>query len=72
MSTCVCGHDRTVHKSREGCIRFVCCDRVRNLFPGRRHTEHDGVNHKAEHCGCQQFQEHISRWQEDMEAGAIG
>jgi hypothetical protein len=30
------------------------------------------VNHKAQHCGCKQFQQQTNRWIEDMEAGAIG
>ena len=69
---CQCGHHITQHRFREGCIRFLCCDRTRNLIPGYRHTEHDGVNHKAQHCGCKQFQQQTNRWIEDMEAGAIG
>lgn len=66
---CVCGHARTVHDSREGCLQFRCCKRIRNLFPGMRHTEHDGADHRAQHCPCEQF---TTRWTEDIKAGAIG
>ena len=69
---CVCGHSRVVHDFRDGCIKFLCCDRTRNLFPGKRHTEHDGVNHQAQHCLCKTFEQQPTRWDEDMEAGAIG
>lgn len=69
--TCVCGHDRIYHKYGEGCITFLCCKKVRNLFSGRRHTEHDGINHKAKPCLCKKFTE-PDRWTEDKEAGAIG
>ena len=68
---CVCGHDFAYHKHEEGCIKFLCCDKVRNLFPGKRHTEHDGVNHQAMSCRCRAFHEDRS-WTQDMEAGAIG
>jgi hypothetical protein len=54
---CVCGHHRTVHDYHEGCIAFLCCERIRHLTPGSRHTEHDGVNHLAQHCPCQRFTE---------------
>lgn len=72
MSNCVCGHDRLYHDSREGCVRFLCCDRKRNLFVGKRHTEHDGINHQSKPCLCGAFEAQPDRWDEDTEAGAIG
>lgn len=54
---CVCGHTYHVHDYREGCIKFLCCTRSRNLFPGKRHTEHDGVNHTVQHCLCKTYKE---------------
>ena len=55
MTDCQCGHSRHYHDYRDGCIKFLCCDRTRNLFPGKRHTEHDGVNHSAKHCPCGRY-----------------
>lgn len=72
MNRCVCGHDRYLHDFREGCVKFLCCNRTRNLYPGMRHTEHDGINHTVDHCQCTKFLEAKDRWQEDIEAGAIG
>lgn len=68
---CVCGHDRVSHNRTDGCLKFLCCTKERNLFPGKRHTEHDGANHKALACRCRAFEED-TRWAQDMEAGAIG
>ena len=52
---CTCGHPRTVHDYRDGCLRFLCCDRTRNLTPGRRHTEHDGAGHRPSYCPCNSY-----------------
>ena len=68
---CVCGHTVHTHRRGEGCLKFLCCDREKNLFPGKRHTEHDGAGHRALHCRCRTFEED-TRWSQDMEAGAIG
>lgn len=68
---CVCGHTRTNHDYGYGCGKFLCCNRTKNRFPGKRGTEHDGVDHRAQSCVCEQFQK-ATRWDEDKEAGAIG
>jgi hypothetical protein len=52
-----CGHDRPSHDYYHGCLVFLCCDRRQNTFPGKRHMEHDGINHKAQPCACEQFTE---------------
>lgn len=57
MSDCACGHPRTTHDYHDGCIKFLCCDRTRNLIPGKRHQEHDGINHRAKPCPCAKYQE---------------
>lgn len=73
MTDCVCGHSRASHDYRDGCIKFLCCNRTRNLFPGKRHSEHDFVDHQVKHCLCKAFVAATrSRWDEDTEAGAIG
>ena len=55
VTVCECGHTRAYHDHREGCIRFLCCDRTRNLFPGKRHTEHDFITHTVKPCLCSRF-----------------
>ena len=52
---CQCGHPRHTHDYHDGCLQFLCCDRRRNLTPGHRHQEHDGVNHRAHPCTCERF-----------------
>jgi hypothetical protein len=52
---CTCGHHRADHTYGEDCLRFLCCTRRRNLTPGRRHTEHDGINHATQSCACTTF-----------------
>jgi len=54
---CVCGHHRNNHDYNDGCIQFLCCHRRRNLTPGRRYTEHDGVSHNASYCPCSKYTE---------------
>ena len=52
---CRCGHESWRHNSFGHCAAFLCCNRTAEWTPGRRGTEHDGVNHRAQHCTCQQF-----------------
>lgn len=72
MSNCICGHERLYHDYRDGCVKFLCCEKTRILTPGKRHTEHDGINHQSEPCKCSRFTAEPDRWKQDMEAGAIG
>jgi len=54
---CRCGHERWRHNSFSECSAFLCCNRTVVWAPGRRGTEHDGVNHRAQHCPCRHYQE---------------
>ena len=69
---CQCGHPSYIHDYHRGCAVFLCCDRTRTNYPGKWTTAHDGANHQAKPCPCQTFTKPKSRWDEDMEAGAIG
>jgi hypothetical protein len=60
MNCATCGHPRHKHDWYAGCESFLCCDRPKINTPGRRHTEHDGVNHRASHCPCEKFAKEVA------------
>lgn len=72
MSDCICGHDRASHDYRDGCLKFLCCNKTRVTAIGKSGSEHDFINHQTKPCLCNKYVEAPSRWDDDMEAGAIG
>ena len=69
---CACGHTQHNHGQNGSCDKFLCCDRTRDRRIGHSGAEHDFTNHQTQHCPCVKFQAQPDRWQDDIEAGAIG